>query len=332
MLQDFSSNPRFALSKSLRIGVLLGGSSSERKISIRSGRAVSNALRRIGFKTLPLDAKYSNRFKTWRDHIDLAFVALHGRGGEDGQIQKTLEQWKVPYIGSDAPSSLRAFHKGISKKVFAQQKISTPPFLQVHASNWRKQLKHFPVPFVVKPFCEGSSIGVFIVEDLKKEDEKIRRALNLYGELLIEKKIEGREFTVGILGPSALPVVELKTKRSFYDYRAKYTRGMTEYEAPALIADSLKRRLQNLALKVHKSLGLRDFSRVDMMVDEKGNPYVLEANSIPGFTELSLLPKAAQAAGFSFEELCYTLVRLGYERNKQLKQTLKGRSHGKKEA
>lgn len=332
MPQDFYSNPRFALSKNLRIGVLLGGASSERKISIRSGRAVRKALRRIGFSAVPLDPKNPDRVAALRKNIDLAFVTLHGRGGEDGEIQKRLDQWRIPYTGSDAQGSLKAFDKGVSKKIFVRRNIPTPPFLLIRSSNWRRKLRRFPVPFVVKPLREGSSIGVFIVEDLKNGDEKIRQALNLYGELLVEKKIEGREFTVGILGPKALPVVELKPKRSFYDYLAKYTKGMTEYVVPAAIPGPLKVRLQKLALKVHQSLSLRDFSRVDMMVDKAGNPYVLEANSIPGFTELSLLPKAALAAGFSFEDLCCTLISLGYQRSKRLNQPLMGRENGKKKA
>jgi D-alanine-D-alanine ligase len=144
--------------------------------------------------------------------------------------------------------------------------------------------------------------------------DKIRRTAERFGDLMAEKKIEGREFTVGVFGGEALPVIELRPKRAFYDYRAKYTKGMTDYLVPAKIPAVLRKKMQRMALRVHQVLGLRDFSRVDIMVDKQNRPYVLEANSIPGFTELSLLPKAARAAGYSFETVCSQLVAWAYER------------------
>ncbi len=181
---------------------------------------------------------------------------------------------------------------------------------------WRRKIQGFGLPCFVKPLREGSSIGAFAVEDLEKMAVKIERTIHAFGDLLVEKKIDGRELTVGILGHRALPVIEMKPKGSFYDYHSKYTKGMTEYIVPARIPKVLERKLQRIALKTHKSLGLRDFSRVDMMVDHVGKIYVLEANSIPGFTELSLLPKAAKAAGISFENLCLQLVAWAYKRSK----------------
>jgi D-alanine-D-alanine ligase len=316
MRQEFCSNPKFELSKSLKIGVLYGGTSSERKISIRSGRAVNKALKKIGFTTCWIDPKDSSGIEKELKKIDLAFVALHGRGGEDGEIQTYLESRGVPYIGSDARSSKLAFDKVVAKKIFVRKGIPTPEGMIVNAKNWKTKLSKFPTPFFVKPPREGSSIGAFGVEDFQKEAVKIKQAIQDYGELMIEKKICGREFTVGVLGKTALPVVELKPKSDFYDYRAKYTKGMTDYEVPASISKKLSERLQKIAISVHQALGLRDFSRVDIMVDEKERPYVLEANSIPGFTELSLLPKAAKAEGISFEELCYRLVEAAYKRKK----------------
>jgi D-alanine-D-alanine ligase len=247
--------------------------------------------------------------------VDVAFLALHGHGGEDGVIQRLLERKKIPYIGSDVRASQRAFDKGISKRLFDRFGIPTPVYTIVKKNNWQSRLKRFPTPFFVKPLRDGSSVGVFCVEDLGKSAEKLRQAFERYHALIIEKKITGREFTVGILGNKALPVVELCPKRSFYDYRAKYTAGMTEYRAPAPISKRLAVRLQALGLKVHRSLGLRDFSRIDMMVDQNEKPYVLEANSIPGLTELSLLPKAARAANISFEELCGRLIAWAYHRS-----------------
>lgn len=315
MQPKFPSNPRFELFKDLRIGILLGGNSSERKISLRSGRAVDEALRNAGYKTVKIDPRDPNRAQSLFAKIDVAFIALHGEGGEDGRIQKLLGQKKIPYIGSDVLASQRAFDKILAKKIFQKNKVPTPDFVAVTSQNWESRLRRFPTPLVIKPPCEGSSIGVFFVEDFAKSAEKISKALEAYGVLLTEKKIIGREFTVGILEDRALPVLELRPRRSFYDFRAKYTSGMTEYLVPAPLPQKIAKRLQQTALLAHRSLGLRDFSRVDIMLDEKNRPYVLEANSIPGFTALSLLPKAARAAGVSFEDLCCRLVHAAWRRS-----------------
>lgn len=311
------SNPKFGLSPNLKIGVLYGGSSSERAISLKSGRAVLRALKQAGFSARWIDPKQVQKLAARLHTIDLAFIALHGKGGEDGTIQQYLEKKKIPYIGSGPAGSRRAFDKVLSKKIFLQSGIPTPSSLMIEGSNWKKRLSRFPVPFFVKPSCEGSSIGAFPVEDFRREAEKLRRHLNRFGRLLVEKKMEGREFTVGILGQKPLPVIELRPKRKFYDYKAKYTKGMTVYDVPAKIPAPLARKMQRMALKVHRSLGLRDFSRVDMMLDASGDIYVLEANSIPGFTEFSLLPKAAKEAGISFEQLCVQLVAWAYNRSKK---------------
>ncbi len=314
MKQEFSSSPKSGLSKSLKIGVLYGGASSERKISIRSGRAVTRALKRSGFSARWIDPARPQAAKQACQKIDLAFIALHGRGGEDGTIQSRLEKLKIPYIGSDPRSSRLAFDKILAKRIFLKKKIATPRFAIVPPSHWKKVCVRFKPPFFVKPPQEGSSIGIYEVRSFEESADKIRNTARLYGTFLIEEKIAGREFTVGILGSRALPVVELKPKHGFYDYRSKYTKGMTDYLVPAPISRALSGKLQKMALAVHRALGLRDFSRVDLMVDENEKPYVLEANSIPGFTELSLLPKAAKAAGISFEQLCCELVGMAFRR------------------
>lgn len=298
----------------LRVAVLCGGSSSERKISLRSGKAVYAALQRAGFQTTRLDPRNWPKTAASLKKQDVVFVALHGKGGEDGVLQKKLDKLNIPYIGSDARSSWNAFDKALSKKIFLRNSIPTPEGVVVPEAGWKAQFSRLRPPLFVKPAKEGSSIGAFEIEDLRRGAEKIKRSLKRYGTLLVEKKIDGREFTVGILGDQALPVVEMKPKKGFYDYKAKYTKGMTKYQVPARIPDGLAKKMQKTALKVHKALGLRDFSRVDIMTDKQGNHYVLEANSIPGFTELSLLPKAAQAAGISFEELCAKLVGFALKR------------------
>ena len=297
----------------IRVGVLSGGLSSERSVSLRSGRAVREALIRSGVSVLSIDPRDSLRLPGLLRRIDLAFLALHGKGGEDGTIQERLERSGVPYIGSDARASRLAFEKAEAKRIFEREKIPTPPSKGFNRKDWRK-LEGFPTPFFVKPVADGSSIGVFLVEDFSQSVEKIMLALKRYPMLLAEKKIAGREYTVGILGNRALPVVELRPKRAFYDYKAKYTAGMTEYLVPAPISEAWRERFQRTSLRVHRVLGLRDFSRVDLMADEQGNPFVLEANTIPGFTELSLLPKAAQATGISFEGLCLKLVEMAWRR------------------
>lgn len=297
----------------LSIGVFSGGDSSEREISLRSGKAVGEALTRSGLSVLTVDPGNRRQTEAAFSKIDLAFLALHGRGGEDGTIQEKLEKAGIPYVGSGPRGSRLAFQKIEAKKRFRRSQIPTPCWRTFERKSWRA-LEKFPIPFFVKPVAEGSSIGVFLVEDFRESAEKIIRALEKYPLLFAEEKIEGREFTVGILGTRALPVVELRPKGKFYDYRSKYTPGRTEYRVPAPISEVWRKRFQGLALRVHRILGLRDFSRVDLIADSQGRPYILEANTIPGFTALSLLPKAAREAGISFDELCLRLVKMAWRR------------------
>lgn len=298
-----------------KIAVLCGGTSSERKISLRSGKAIAKALKKAGLNVFSVDPARDGWFEELAKKAELVFIALHGAGGEDGTLQKKLDQAGIIYVGSNAPSSKLAFDKYLSKKVFFRKRISSADFRLVQLSDWKKKIKGLETPLVFKPLCDGSSIGVVMVDDLLKDEKKIEQALKKYKQMLVEKKIIGREFTIGILGEKALPVIELAPKRKFYDFKAKYTKGMTNYLVPAPIAKKFSKKLQALALDVHKALGLRDFSRIDVMTDEKEQPYVLEANSIPGFTELSLLPKAAKLDGYSFEQLCTELLFLAYTRN-----------------
>lgn len=316
MPQEFISSRRSALSRRLKVGVLCGGASSERNISLKSGRAVYRAFRKMGFRARRIDTRDPGSLAGALGKIDVAFVALHGHGGEDGAIQRRLECSRIPYVGSAAGACHRSFHKDIAKRRFLAHGLPTPRYDILRPSDWTRRLRNFPTPFFIKPCDDGSSIGVFCVEDLTKSAEKIKQALDHYGRLLVEKKIEGREFTVGVLGRRALPVIEIRPKRPFYDYRAKYTKGMTTYEVPARIPREWTSRLKRLALRAHRVLGLRDFSRADMMVDRAGRAYLLEVNAIPGLTELSLLPKAARAAGISFESCCRRLTEWAYRRGR----------------
>lgn len=297
------------------VGVFMGGTSSEREVSLRSGEAVFQALAARGISAVRIDPK-----EAWQDNlkqtpIRAAFLALHGQGGEDGVIQSELERIGIPYTGSSARASHTAFCKDESKRLFDRAGIPTPHWTLVTRADYLTQLKGFPFPVFSKPLADGSSIGVYFVPSL---DEFIKREDELFAgekQLLIEERIEGREFTVGVLETQALPLVELRPKGFFYDYHSKYTAGQTEYLVPAPVDERLAQKAQRLALETHEALGLRDYSRVDMMMNKNEEFFVLEANTIPGFTSLSLFPKAARAVGISFEDLCLKLLELAQKRN-----------------
>lgn len=310
------SNPKSGSLKSLRIGVLLGGDSAERKISLKSGRAVRKALEEMGYETRAIDpSRRADLLST--DVIDVAFVALHGRGGEDGVLQAILDQKKIPYTGSGPRGCRLSFDKVKAKAILRKKGIPTADYAVIDGRNWMARLKRLGEPIFIKPVDDGSSIGVFAVDDLQKSANMIKTALRKYGRLLAERKISGREFTVAVLDGKALPVIELRPERSFYDYKAKYTKGLCNYLVPAPIDPKLAKRMQAIALDVHRALELEDVSRVDIMTDERGDPYVLEANAIPGLTEMSLLPKAARQSGISFGRLCEMLLEKAYSRKKK---------------
>ncbi|MDD5084559.1 MAG: D-alanine--D-alanine ligase [Candidatus Omnitrophica bacterium] len=299
-----------------RVGVLLGGDSSEREISVRSGRAIACALAGVGVDVVEIDTKSSPREEIRKHDIEIAFIALHGKGGEDGRIQKILEELGIPYTGSDAVSSEQAFDKGETKKIFMMKGVPTPNFCVVSKNDWQEKIQSLRFPVFVKPLRDGSSIGVFMVEEPGGLEASLELEFAKYSRLLIEERISGRELTVGILGEDALPVIELLPKRPFYDYEAKYTKGLTEYVVPARLGRYYGDLVREIALRAHRALALRDFSRVDIFLDSAGQPYVLEANSIPGFTETSLLPKAARASGIDFPNLCLTILDLCWRRTK----------------
>jgi len=314
MQPELLSNPKFASFKKIKIGVVRGGLSAERRISLHSGRAVTRALKRMGLQVFPIDPADKRTFSRKIDSVDILFIALHGKGGEDGVLQKMLERRRLLFTGSSSRACEKSFDKGISKRHFVKLGVPTPEYAILDKNNWRKMAAVFPVPFFAKPLDGGSSQGVFLVEDFQGSAERLRRSVLRFGRLLIEKRIVGRELTAGLLGALKLPVVEVKPSRSFYDYKAKYTKGMTVYEVPAKIPAKVAHKIQALAYRVYRGLGLKGFSRVDVMLDRKNRPYVLEVNSIPGLTEFSLLPKAARAVGISFEELCLRVLWDAYEK------------------
>jgi D-alanine-D-alanine ligase len=317
MASSLLLDPKYACLKNIKVGVVRGGLSAERRISLRSGRAVTRALKRIGIRAFPIDPADRKTFSGKVRAADILFIALHGNGGEDGSIQETLERQRIRFTGSPSAACRKSFDKSISKRYFKKLGIPTPECAILEKKSWRQVAAAFPVPYFVKPLDGGSSQGVFLVEDFRKSAEKLRRSVSRFGKLLIEKRIVGRELTAGLLGDIRLPVVEVRPSRTFYDYKAKYTKGMTVYEVPARIPGRLARKIQAIAYRVYRGLGLKGFSRVDVMLDARNRPYVLEVNSIPGLTEFSLLPKAARAIGIGFEELCLGVLREAIERKRK---------------
>jgi len=296
-----------------KIVVLMGGPGSEREVSLATGRGVAKALRSLGAEVTELDVTGSD-FELPSD-IDFAFNSLHGTFGEDGQIQKILEDWGIAYTGEDQEGSELAFDKIKSKEKFRLAKVRTP-YWQVISVNQRPTI---PTPFVIKAPRQGSTVGVYIVNTGREIDSAIAAAAKYDHELLVEKFIPGRELTVGILGDLALPILEIIPKGGVYDFTNKYpflnpsAGGGAQHVCPAEIPPEQSRAIQELALSAHRSLGLKVYSRVDIILPEDGEANVLEVNTIPGMTEASLLPEAAAAAGIGYPELCARIINLSLE-------------------
>ena len=299
------------LSRKLRIAVLLGGLSSEREISIKSGRCIARALKASGFEVREVMVNDTRLAGVTKENFDVAFIALHGKWGEDGGVQRLLRRRGIPFSGSDVRSSMLAMDKIKSKRTFQGSGILIPRYEVIRRGfTGEKILKaadRLGYPVILKPVSEGSSIGVEIICGRKNVDKVTRKKLLKYGRCIMEEYIEGREMTVGILRGRALPVIEIRPKVQFFDYKAKYNGSTREIPNPSL-SRKARKELKEMALAAHESLGCRGFSRVDMILSEDERPYILEVNTIPGFTEESLLPKAAHAAGISFENLCRRIV------------------------
>ena len=292
-----------------KIGILAGGPSSEREISLRSGKSVHDALVREGVDAIFLDVTGDVCDIIKRNNIDVVFIALHGRFGEDGTVQKMLDGLGMPYTGSGAEASKAAMDKIATKKIFMDSGIPTPRYTVFENGGYDiKDADALGLPIVIKPQLEGSSIGLSVVREKGALKEALDKAF-VYGEkALAEEYIEGRELTVGLLDDAPLPVIEIVTKANIYDYKAKYSDPETQYLVPAPIDEKTSGRVQELGRRAHAALGCRCFSRVDMMMSGSGDIFVLEANTIPGMTERSLLPKAAGATGLGFGQLCIRLI------------------------
>ncbi|MFQ5964485.1 MAG: D-alanine--D-alanine ligase [Candidatus Scalinduaceae bacterium] len=298
------------------IAVLMGGISSEREISFQSGKAVANALRKTNNNVIEIVVNDSVVDELDNHEIDVAFIALHGYFGEDGGIQEILESKGIPYTGSGVYASKLAMNKLKSKSIFKKNNILTPDYQSVSTKQTVrviiKRAEKLGLPVVTKPIDNGSSAGISLIKEYDELKDGINYAGLFGNEILIEKYIEGRELAVGILNDKLLPIIEIKPASKFYDYVAKYKDKRTQY----IVLKSDNKSLfhstytdaQELAVQAHNSLECRGFSRVDMILGKDGKIYVLEVNTIPGFTERSLLPKAANAVNIGFVELCSIIV------------------------
>jgi D-alanine-D-alanine ligase len=290
--------------KDKTVGLLMGGPGKERDVSLRSGAAVAKALRAAGARVEEIDVTTANI--ALPSSLDLAFNIIHGTFGEDGQLQSILHDRGMPYTGEGIEGSRTAFDKILSKEAFDRAGVPT--------SKWEKIRKgetpSLPLPYVVKAPRQGSSVGVHIIRDAAALAAALEDCFQYGDEVLIESFFAGRELTVGILGGEALPVVEIVPRDGFYDYDHKYTNGASEYFVPAPLTDAESSSVQATACAAHRALGLEVYSRVDILLAADGSMSVLEINTIPGMTELSLLPKAAAVAGLDFPTLCEEIAGL----------------------
>lgn len=307
------------LSKETKIGVLYGGLSNEREVSLRSGNNCFNALQRLGYKnSVLIDVQKDIGSKLQAEPIDVAFLALHGTYGEDGCIQGLLEILGIPYTGSGVLASALAMNKSFSKKIFAANNIPVLPSItydSVEINNGiRAKLAKLPLrmPVMVKPVSEGSSIGVTKVDSEDTLLNAVQEAGKFKDGVLLEEFVKGAEITVGVLDIGkrtiALPILELRSKTGWYDYKAKYTKGLTEFILPAELDEQTTKTAQEYAVKAHKALGCKGVSRVDFIVAEDKVPYALEVNTLPGMTDLSDLPAQAKCMGIDYDTLVDILL------------------------
>jgi len=306
-----------------RVGVLMGGPSSEREISFKSGKAVLCALKDSGIDALGIDIITDNKEENIRllrsYNLDCAFIALHGRFGEDGAVQEILEQADLPYTGSGVKASRLAMDKIGALRIFRAGKLYVPRshFLERPAYNKNNDFKNdLGFPLVIKPANHGSSIGLSIIELEREIPAAIQLAFQFDERIVVEEYISGRELTVGVLDEKPLPVIEIVPKHKFFDFEAKYQAGLTDYIIPAPLKKEIAENVQQAALQAHKLLGCFGCSRTDIILSKDNLPFVLETNTIPGMTATSLLPKAAKILGIDFNQLCLKLLELAYEKAK----------------
>lgn len=303
-----------------KIGVLFGGRSAEREVSLRTGEAIYQALLKSGYDAVKIDVDRNIVENIKANGVELAFIALHGQYGEDGTIQGLLEILEIPYIGSGVLASAIAMNKIVTKKILVYEGIPTPEFLTVTEKEFRTRpetvetkILQMGLPVVVKAATQGSTIGISFVYKSEEIEPALMEAFKYDPEALVEKMIKGTEITAPVLGndePETLPLIEIVSATGVYDYTAKYTAGLSEHIIPPRIELEIQDKIKSIACKTYQAIGCRGLARIDFIVDNLGNPFVLEVNTIPGMTETSLFPDSAQAAGIPFEELIKKLVNL----------------------
>ena len=311
----------------MKVAVLKGGPSLERLVSLRSGARVEDALERLGHEVVAIDVGSDLIERLSPDPPDVAFLALHGRGGEDGTVQELLDILGIPYTGSGVLACMRAIDKVLTKHLLIDAGIATPEFFAFSETAFRELgaadalpaiEERLAFPIVVKPAAQGSALGVKFARSPADVPAALVAAFSYDSRVLLERYVAGRDVAVSIIdgasGPEALPVVEaVPREEDFYDFESRYEIGRTEFVCPAELPGDCSARVQEMALATYKLLGLRGFARVDLMVDEENEPLVLEANVIPGLTETSLLPMAAEATGIAFDDLIERLLKLALE-------------------
>lgn len=295
--------------KSKKIGVLLGGMSSEREVSLRSGAAIASALESLGYSVARIDAQKDLAQKLVEEKIEVAFIALHGKYGEDGAVQGLLELMQIPYTGSGVLASAVAMDKVLTKRLLIERAFLTPGFAELDLGLGKGNIASFvqnfsmSFPVIVKPAREGSTIGMSIVKEKAQLQKALEDSAQFDDKILVEEFVQGTEVTCGVLNGEALPLIEVVPKSGFYDFQSKYTKGATEYILPARVSEDLAKEIQETTVQIYRELGCEGCARADYIIDCEERFYFLEINTIPGMTETSLIPKAAAYVGLTFENL-----------------------------
>ena len=293
----------------MKIGILIGGDSSEREVSIASGRSIENACIALGHEVVRLDPKDGlEKIKSLLLKVDLVFNGLHGGDGENGKISKYLEDLGVLFTGSDSVSSEICMNKDKAKRIAANNNVLTPEWVLVTNEALSGNIGQLNFPIVVKPNDQGSTLGLSIINSKSQLKGAFKVANSFASSVMYEQHIQGREITCSIVGNIAYPIVEIIPKHEIYDYECKYTKGMSKYICPAEINKNISSYIKEISLKIHKLLGCRHYSRVDFLLDRNNDPWFLEINTLPGMTETSLLPKSLESAGVNFNQIIEKII------------------------
>ena len=293
----------------MKIGILIGGDSSEREVSIASGRSIENACIALGHEVVRIDPKDGlEKIKSLLLKVDLVFNGLHGGDGENGKISKYLEDLGVVFTGSDSVSSEICMNKDKAKRIASNNNVLTPEWVLVTNEALSGNIGQLNFPIVVKPNDQGSTLGLSIINSKSQLKGAFKVANSFASSVMYEQHIQGREITCSIVGNIAYPIVEIIPKHEIYDYECKYTKGMSKYICPAEINKNISSKIKEISLKIHKLLGCRHYSRVDFLLDRNNDPWFLEINTLPGMTETSLLPKSLESAGVNFNQIIEKII------------------------